>query len=160
MSSGVADDQPADDEHAVAVEVRRSPRSSRCRRCRPFSRRLFFAARLEEREVLVEDVLDAEEHVAESGAPHQRRQRRAVLRRSATSSPARCSRCRRSPASTIALAERLEPRDVERDVVVDEEDRARAARARVGDVGEHALESDTAWKLRPRISMIEQKLQS
>ena len=32
--------------------------------------------RLQKREVVVEDVLDAEEHVAESGAPHQRRQRR------------------------------------------------------------------------------------
>ena len=45
-----------------------------------------------------------------------------------------------SPASTIAAAQRLEPRDVERDVVVDEEDRARAAGPRVGDVRQHAGE--------------------
>ena len=40
-------------------------------------------ARLEERQVLVEDVLDAEEDIAESGAPHQRRERRRRARRSA-----------------------------------------------------------------------------
>ena len=32
--------------------------------------------------------------------------------------------------------------DVERDVVVDEEDRARAARARVGDVVDHARDRE------------------
>ena len=56
-------------------------------------------------------------------------------------------------------AQPFEARDVQRDVVVDDEDRARAARPGVGDVGEHALEPNV-WKLRPRISMIEQKLQS
>ena len=55
---------------------RRSRRASRCRRGRPRSRRLFFARALQERQVLVEHVLDAEEHVAEPGPPHQRRQRR------------------------------------------------------------------------------------
>ena len=51
-------------------------------------------ARLQERQVVLEDVLDAEEHVAEPGPPHQRRQRRRRGWRSARSSPARCSRCR------------------------------------------------------------------
>ena len=38
---------------------------------------------------------------------------------------------------------------------------ARAPRARASrDVGEHALDRPNVWKLRPRISMIEQKLQS
>ena len=38
-------------------------------------------------------------------------------------------------------AERAEPRHVERDVVVHEEDDARAARARIGDVRDHAIEA-------------------
>ena len=99
---GVADDQPADDEHAVAVQVldgrgcvalptrapvlalRRSWRRpsgtpgrrrarSRCRGTRSGSR------------------------PAASAAPASRR-----ARRSARSSPARCSRCRSRPASMIA----------------------------------------------------------
>ena len=36
---------------------------------------------------------------------------------------------------------------------------ARAAVAGIGDVGDHAVDGKR-WKLRPRISMIEQKLQS
>ena len=64
------------------------------------------------------------------------------------------------PGVDDRLAQRLEPRDVERDVVVDEEDRrARRVAAR------RAMSAITRWigkrwKLRPRISMIEQKLQS
>ena len=56
-------------------------------------------------------------------------------------------------------AQRFEPRDVDRNVVVDEEDDARAAAPRVADVVEDAG-IGKRWKLRPRISMIEQKLQS
>ena len=41
----------------------------------------------------------------------------------------------------IALAQRFEAPDVERDVVVDEEDRPRAVAARVGDVGQHAVDA-------------------
>ena len=44
------------------------------------------------------------------------------------------------PAVDDGAAERLEPVDVERDVVVDEEDRLGAVRARVRDVGQHALD--------------------
>ena len=87
-------------------------------------------ARLEEREIVVEHVLDAEEHVAESGAAHQRRQRRAVL------GERRGHRLDDvvdvvQAAVDDRLAERLEAADVERDVVVDEEDRLRAAAPRV-----------------------------
>ena len=60
----------------------------------------------------------------------------------------------------IALAQRLEPRHVERDVVVDEEDRARAARAARRAMSAITRAIGKRWKLRPRISMIEQKLQS
>ena len=79
---GVADNQAADDEHAVAVEdVDGGDRG--VRRGRPSCCRLFFGLRLQERQVLVEDVLDAEEHIAETGLAHQRRQlaRRARHRR-------------------------------------------------------------------------------
>ena len=48
----------------------------------------------QERQVLLEDVLDAEEHVAEPGRAHQRRERRRRPRQSTRSWPARCSRCR------------------------------------------------------------------
>ena len=96
--------------------------------------------RAQEREVFVEDVLDAEEDVAKARLPHQRRQRARRGSRSTRSSPARCSGCRSGPASTIAWHKRLEPRDVERDVVVDQEDRARAAAPRVGDVRQDARE--------------------
>ena len=41
---------------------------------RPSSRCGVLGRRAQEREVVVEHVLDAEEHVAEAGAPHQRGQ--------------------------------------------------------------------------------------
>ena len=60
----------------------------------------------------------------------------------------------------MALAQRLESRDVDRDVVVDEEDRRgrRAPRRRAMSASTRGI--GKRWKLRPRISMIEQKLQS
>ena len=61
---------------------------------RPCSRWLFFARGLQEGEIVVEDVLDAQEHVAEAGLLHQRRQRLRRARRSARSSPAPGSRRR------------------------------------------------------------------
>jgi len=73
----VADDQPADDQHPVTVQdVDRRHR----RVADPASvlARAVLRARLEERQVVVEDVLDAEEHVAEAGPPHQGRQFLAV----------------------------------------------------------------------------------
>ena len=122
----------------------------------PFAFRVL-RLRPQERQVLVQHVLDPEEHVPKSGAPHRRRQS--------------------SPADAIAghplddvvdvveaggddgIAQRLEPRDVQRDVVVDDEDRARAARlaSRMSSI---TRSIGHTWKLRPRISMIEQKLQS
>ena len=65
--------------------------------CRAASlpRRRVLGRRLQKREVVFEDVLDAEEHVAEAGPAHQRRQRLAVLRDRRPSSPARGSGCRR-----------------------------------------------------------------
>ena len=89
----VADDQAADDEQAVAVQMLDGVDGRVADRAAVLAPRVL-RARLEEREILVEHVLDAEEHVAESGAPHQRRQRRAVLGDAAPSSPGRCSRRR------------------------------------------------------------------
>ena len=99
-----------------------------------------------------------EEHVAEPRPAHQRRQRLAVV------GDRRGHRLHDVVDVVEAgvddgAAQRLEARDVQRDVVVDDEDGPRAARARVGDVREHALDRNV-WKFRPRISMIEQKLQS
>ena len=98
-----------------------------------------FRSRLQEIEIAFEDVLDPEKDVAESGALHQRRKRRPVLRK------------RRShrlhdildvvePAIDDGLAEQLEAAYVERDVVVDEEDGPCAAASRIDDVGNHPLD--------------------
>ena len=97
---------------------------------RPPSRSAFFALRLEEREVLVENVLDAEEHVAEPGRAHGRRQVVA----------AGGDRARHALDDVVdvveaggddRVAQAPEARDVQRDVVVDDEDRPCAARAGV-----------------------------
>ena len=70
----ISDDQAADDEQTVAMEVIDRFKGG-VPTVRPCSRRAFFAPRFQETEVLVENVLDAEEHVAEPGPPHERRQR-------------------------------------------------------------------------------------
>ena len=95
---------------------------------------------LQEAEVIRQDVLDSQEHVAKAGAPHLGRERLAVI------GDRRGHRLHHVLDLLQArlddrLAERLEALDVERDVVVDDEDRARAVVARVLDVGEHALEA-------------------
>ena len=134
-----ADDQPADDEQSVPMEVldrlRRRVAGSAAVLAAGVLRRGF-----EEREILVEDVFDAEEHVAEARAAHQRRKRRAMLRDG--------RRHRLDDVIQVVEAavddratERLEPLDIERDVVVDEEDRARAVPACVGDVGQDAIDA-------------------
>ncbi len=97
-------------------------------------------SRLQERQIVVEDVFDSQEHVAKTRAPHQRRQRGAMLR----------DRRRHALDGVIhvvetavddCLAQRFETADVERDVVVDEENGARAPATGVGDVGQHALDA-------------------
>ena len=95
--------------------------------------------RLEEREVLLDHVLDAQEDVAEPGLLHQRHQRFAVRgeRRShALDDVVEIVQ----PSVDDAAAQRFEARDVDGDVVVDEEDDARAAAPRISDVLEHARE--------------------
>ena len=105
---------------------------------RPCSRRAFLACAFRKREVVVQHVLDAEEHVAEPGAAHQRSQGRAVLGDG-------CGHRLHAVLQVVEVviddraAERLEPPDVERDVVVHQEDGARAVVARVADVGQHAV---------------------
>src|SRR6185295_5684056 len=74
-----ADDEAADDPEAVPVEM-----------CDRLDRRIagrlaalaasVLCGGLQKRQILVEDVLDAEEDVAESCLAHQGRERRAVLR--------------------------------------------------------------------------------
>jgi len=74
---GVADDQSADDQHSVPVQD-----VDRIKGRVSFSATLAVPAVLrpclEEHQILVEDVLDAEEHVAEPGLLHQWREGRAV----------------------------------------------------------------------------------
>ena len=117
-----------------------------------------FRACFQEDEIVVEDVFDPEEHVAKPRTPHQRRQRISAgrdRRRHALDQVVNAMQARIDDRVT----ERLEPIDVERDVVVDEEDAAGAAVTRVADVVDDALDGKRK-KLRPRISIIEQKLQS
>ena len=128
--AGIADDEAADDEHAVPMEHVDGARASRCRRAAAFALGVL-RARLEEREVLVEDVLDAEEHVAEPGRAHAARQLVA----------ARGDRARHALDDVVDVVQArgddrrrtgaLKRADVQRDVVVDDEDRrARRVRAR------------------------------
>jgi len=69
----IADDEAADDDHAVAVQdvngVNRGvPRPA------PALARPVLRVRVEKRQVVVQDILDAEKDVPESGALHQRRE--------------------------------------------------------------------------------------
>ena len=138
--AGIADDQSADDEHAVPVE--QSTAACRALLVRPAAFRLFFARGPQKR---------ADRRRARSRS----RGTRSGIRPARISGASvvavrgnrRChpldddSRCRRGRLDD-GPAERLEPRDVERDVVVDEEDRPRAARARIADVGDHAVDRE------------------
>ena len=111
---------------------------------RPSARCAFLADALRKARSVGQHVLDAEEHVAEPGAPHQRRERGAVL-----------GERRRHRLDDVVgvveaalddrLAQPLEPPHVERDVVVHQEDgpgavsswrrRCRPARDRSGTGG-------------------------
>src|SRR5687768_12300792 len=98
-----------------------------------------FRSRLEEIEVALENILDAEEVIPESGALHQGCQRLAMLRKR-----------RRHPLYEVLdvveagvdnrLAQQSEAAYVERDVVVDQEDGPGAVASRIGDVGDYALD--------------------
>ena len=69
----VADDHAADDEQAVAVKMLDRFDGRVADRAAVHAARVL-GARLEKGEILVEHVLDPEEHVAKSRAPHERRQ--------------------------------------------------------------------------------------
>src|SRR5258708_9551304 len=77
--AGVADDDAADDREPGAVQRLNRLERRIADRSSPLTLRVL-RGRAEEREVLVEDVLDPEEHVVESRLPHPRRERRAVTR--------------------------------------------------------------------------------
>src|SRR5262245_62744012 len=89
----------------------------------------------QESKIVFEDVLDPEKHVAETGGAHGARQRLAGRRNRG-----------RHPLHDVVdvvqtgagdrLAQRLETRRVESDVVVDEENRPAAATAGSGELGE------------------------
>src|SRR5688572_20915591 len=73
----VADNQPTDDKHLVAVDI-----LNRLQRGIPDDMAMValfvFGARPEKAEVPVENILDAQEHIAEAGFPHEWRQRLSV----------------------------------------------------------------------------------
>ena len=83
-------------------------------------------AGFEERQVLLEDVLDAQEHVAKSRLSHQRRQVGPVIGNRRGHGLDQVLHVVQAGVHDRA-AERLEPGDIERDVVVDEEDGSGAA---------------------------------
>ncbi len=95
--------------------------------------------------------------LTKAGRAHQRRQRLAV-RRDQGGHRLHVSTRACSPASMMARLQTLEARDVQRDVVAVEEQHPRAVR-RVANIVEDAIHIERA-EVAPRISMIEQKLQS
>jgi len=128
----IADDQSANDVEAVPVQMldrfgRRMADDS------PVVAARVLRGRPQERQVLVEDIFDAEEDIAESRASHEGRQRGAVL------GEGRSHRLHDVLEIVEAVvyqrfAQRFEAPNVERDVVVDEKDRLGAVPTGVGDV--------------------------
>ena len=133
----IAHDEASNDEHAMTMQMidRRRSRIGSC----ALAVSAVLCARLQEREILVQDVLDAEKDVSESGLLHQRRKRLAVRGN-------RGSHCLHEVVDPVQsggndrATELLEPIRVERDVVVDEKDRARASRVGVRNVIDHPLD--------------------
>jgi len=136
----VADDEPANHQHPVTMQDV-DGRRRRVARAPPVLARAVLRAGLQEREVVLEDVLDPEKHVAETGLPHQGRELLAV-RRNRGRHPLHHVIDVGEAGVDDRLAEDLEALDVQRDVVVDDEDGPRAAAPRVGDVGNHPRD----WK--------------
>ena len=105
----------------------------------PSSRERVLGGGAEEFEIVVEDVLDAEENVAEAGAAHERRQGFTVAgdgRGHGLDEVVELV----EPGVDDGFAQGLEAAHVESDVVVDEENSAGAVTAGVADVVEHAIE--------------------
>jgi hypothetical protein len=89
--------------------------------------------------VRFEDVFDPEEHVPKARPSHQRRQRRAVSgdrRRHRLNAVLQVIEARIEDRP----AQRFEATDVERDVIVDQENRFRSVSARVANVGQDSIE--------------------
>ena len=79
VSPGLPTIRPADDEHVVVVQVLDGGERRVAGAPAALLVLRVLGRRLEEAEVVLEHVLDPEEHVAEAGLTHQRRQRRAVV---------------------------------------------------------------------------------
>ena len=97
--------------------------------------------RSQERQVGLEDILDAEEDVPEAGGFHEWSERLAVLR------DRRGHRLHdvvdpRQLSLDEGTTQGLEPRHVQRDVVVDEEHAPRAPASCVADVVDHAIDRE------------------
>ena len=94
---------------------------------------------MQKAKIRFDNVFDAQKHVTETGLAHQRRKRLAVI----------CDRRGHRLDRVIdrvqaglddRVAQPLEAFDVQREVVVDDEDAAGSVVACVADVGEHAVE--------------------
>ena len=95
---GVADDEAADDEDAVAVQDVDGRERRVADATSAFALRVL-GRRLEEGEIVLEHVLDAEEHVLEAGALHQRREAFAMR-----------GKRRRHPLHDVAQVVQVRPR--------------------------------------------------
>jgi hypothetical protein len=100
-----------------------------------------FCAGLEEREIVLENILDPQEDIPEPRALHQGRQRRTML------GQRRRHRLNEildviEPGIDDGLAQQREASYVERNVVIDQKDRPSAVAAGVRNVGKHPLD----WK--------------
>ena len=134
----VADDDAADHRQPGGVELV-DRRDGRVPGVSPALAPRVLGGRAQEHQVLLEDVFDPEEDVSESRFAHQRRQAVAAI------GDRRCHRLDDvmnvvEPGVDDRPAQGLEPLDIQRDVVVDNEDGARSPRPCVGDVGEDARE--------------------
>ncbi len=105
----------------------------------PFVRSMFLAEALRTSQIAFENIFDAEKNVAEAGAAHQRGESLAVIRDGRGHGLHEIVDLVQSGGDD-GLAQRLEPLDVQSDVVVDQKNGARAVIAGVANVGQHAVE--------------------
>src|SRR5208337_1643821 len=101
--------------------------------------KLVLGGRLQEDEIVFEDVLDAEKDVTKPRLAHQRGQRLSVHGNGRSHGLHRVRDVVQAGVDDGA-AQCLKAADVERDVVVNDKDGARAVVASIANIGQHAIE--------------------
>ena len=130
--AGISDNQSADDIHLVAVEVVHRLQRGIADDVSLLAL-LIFGSSAEERESVIENVFDPEEHIPEAGLPHQRCERFAVV------GDARCHRLD-DVVNAVELffdnlpAQPLESVDVQSDIVINEKDSPSPVVVRITDI--------------------------